>query len=120
LDSYDGPAIEKTSDGNDLIHNKGRIIIDANTFCKQPNQCKIFTFPLSSPTNRNVYNDDPFNSDPYGYLNPPPLVKTDWNTELSLKEASAADVAELTDYQYMLCTPILRGYSIKSKKWRKF
>jgi SpoVK/Ycf46/Vps4 family AAA+-type ATPase len=25
----------------------------------------------------------------------------------------------LTDYQYMLCTPLLRGYSLKGKKWRK-
>ncbi|OAG07282.1 P-loop containing nucleoside triphosphate hydrolase protein [Paraphaeosphaeria sporulosa] len=90
--SYDGPAIERTDDGNILVHNKGRIIIDTDSFCKQPYQCKVYTAPLNSKL----------------------------NTALSLKKESGVGPAKLTDYQCMLCTPILRGYSLTVKKWLSF
>ncbi|KAF2792135.1 P-loop containing nucleoside triphosphate hydrolase protein [Melanomma pulvis-pyrius CBS 109.77] len=79
--NYDGLAIERTSDDNNLIHNKGRITVDTNRFCKQPDQFKTFTVPLSTSSK------------------------------------APSDIAKLTNYQHMLCTQILCGRSIKSKKW---
>ncbi|KAF2654956.1 ATPase [Lophiostoma macrostomum CBS 122681] len=87
--SYNGPALQRTQNGNILVQNNGRIIIDTDSFCKQPDQS-------------------------------PPPIRTDWNTELSVKEEADAKPIELTDFQYMLCTPILRGYSVKAKKWLSF
>lgn len=105
--SYDGPAIQRTRDGNILVQTSGRIIIDADTFCKQWDQCKIYTRALNS-TDSSDAKENPWDN---------PV--TNDNTELTLKDNLASADARLTDYQYMLCTPLLRGYSLKSKKWRK-
>ncbi|ORY01802.1 P-loop containing nucleoside triphosphate hydrolase protein [Clohesyomyces aquaticus] len=107
--SYDGPAVLRTSEGNVLVQTKGRIIVDADTFCKQWDQCKIYVTPLdsgSSDKHERVENwENPVSND---------------NTELSLNEPRASTNQELTDYQYMLCSPLLRGYSMKTKKWMSF
>ena len=121
--SYDGPAIERTQDGNILVHNKGRIIIDTESFSKQPYQCKVYTVPLSSRVKAAVAtsdNDDADEAedelDPYWY--PPSEFGNERNTMLSVKEKADAAPTTLSDYHHMLCTPILRGYSLKTKKWR--
>jgi hypothetical protein len=99
------------------VQNKGRIIIDTDSFCKQPDQCNVYTSPLNSSSSKARRSS--FSSDDGGYWEPPPL-RTDYNTELSVKEQTDVKPVELTDFQYMLCTPILRGYSLKAKKWLSF
>ncbi|KAF1973128.1 P-loop containing nucleoside triphosphate hydrolase protein [Bimuria novae-zelandiae CBS 107.79] len=118
--SYDGPAIERTQDGNILVHNKGRIVIDTDSFCKQPMQCKVYTVPLNSKVKGSVTtSDEPTNEDD-GHWNPPSEFDNEQNTMLSLREKSGSKPAKLSDNQYMLCTPILRGYSLNTKKWLSF
>ena len=122
--SYDGPAIERTPDGNIIVHNKGRIIIDTDSFAKQPYQCKVFTVPLNTKvkgtaTTSGDDDDDDGEQDLDPYWYPPEEFGNERNTLLSVKENAESSPTKLTDYQHMLCTPILRGYSLKTKKWRK-
>ncbi|KAF2441843.1 ATPase [Karstenula rhodostoma CBS 690.94] len=120
--SYDGPAIERTDDGNILVQSKGRIIIDTDSFCKQPYQCKVYTVPLNSKVKaKATTHDDGDQEDGYDSNDEPfwyPLSEN--KTALSAKEKSGPEPAKLSDYQYMLCTPILRGYSLTVKKWLSF
>ncbi|KAF2114279.1 hypothetical protein BDV96DRAFT_112945 [Lophiotrema nucula] len=118
--SYDGPAIERTNDGNILIHLSGRIIIDTDSFCKQPYQCKVYTVPLNSKSKPGAVTSGDGGDNDDDYWPPPPAFGRGRNTTLSVKEKSKQAPTKLTDYQYMLCTPILRGYSLKEKKWLSF
>jgi hypothetical protein len=104
------------------VQNKGRIIIDTDSFCKQPYQCKVYTVPLNSKVKANVTtHDDADQVDDYDPIDDPfwsPPVES--NTALSAKEKSEPEPVKLSDYQYMLCSPILRGYSLTVKKWLQF
>lgn len=103
------------------MQNKGRIIIDTDSFCKQPYQCKVYTVPLNSKVKAKATTHDDGGQDDYDPEDdpswyPPPEI----DTALSAKEKSGLEPAKLSDYQYMLCTPILRGYSLTVKKWLSF
>lgn len=115
--SYEGPAILRTRDGNVLIQTKGRIIIDTDSFCKQWDQCKVYTVPLSSPS-ASAKSDDDFDDDEDYYGS-----RSSWNTNTDLtfkdKKTSPLDI-QLTDEHYMFSTQMLRGYSLKAKKWMQF
>ncbi|KAH8704611.1 P-loop containing nucleoside triphosphate hydrolase protein [Phaeosphaeriaceae sp. PMI808] len=97
--SYDGLAILKTEDGNIAVHTEGRIMIDADSFCKQPDQCWI-----------NVTSLDRSDS----------AIDPDDKDVATTHDQNESEDFQLTDYQYLLCTPLLRGYSLKSKKWLTF
>jgi hypothetical protein len=80
--------------------------------------------PLNSKVKANVTasedddeDGDDQDLDPYWY--PPEEFGNERNTLLSVKGKTESSPTKLTDYQHMLCTPILRGYSLKTKKWRK-
>lgn len=103
------------------MHNKGRIIVDTDSFCKQPYQCKVYTVPLNSKVKAKVTTNDEDQVDDYDYEDDPYWdPPTERNTALMAKEKSEPELAKLSDYQYMLCTPILRGYSLNVKKWLSF
>ncbi|KAH7128218.1 ATPase [Dendryphion nanum] len=116
--AYEGPAILRTPDGNVLIHNSGRIIIDTDSYCKQPGQCKVVTSPFASTGNgRRSSIDNGYWDSNDTYHSP---LSSAENTELSLNKKPGAKPEDLTDFQHMLCTPLLRGYNISSKQWLAF
>lgn len=116
--AYDGPAILRTPDGNILVQNTGRIVIDTDSYCKQPDQCKVVVGPLTTTGNGRRASIDFGKWDDDGVYHQP-LNSTE-NTELSIRKKGGAQAGDLTDYQHMLCTPLLRGYSIASKQWLAF
>lgn len=86
-------------------------------------QCKVYTKPLNSKLKSTVDTSDNDNADEIpddDFWFSQSKFGNDRNTTLSVKEKSESAPTKLTDYQYMLCTPILRGYSLKDKKWRKW
>lgn len=115
---YNGPAILRTQDGNILVQNSGRIVIDTDSYCKQPDQCKVVVSPLTSTGNGRRASIDHGTWDEDGNYQQP--LNSDENTELSIRKTAGAQAGDLTDFQHMLCTPLLRGYSITSKQWLAF
>ncbi|KAI8624322.1 P-loop containing nucleoside triphosphate hydrolase protein [Xylariaceae sp. FL1651] len=112
--AYRGRAIETTRYGPSMTTVEGRIVIDASAHKKaNPNQ-QLYLKPLDrlSPiVNVQAEDSDDEWSD---------YVSEYDDGDLEIDDALPRNRRPLTEEQLLLCTPILRGYALRTKLWLEF
>ncbi|KAH7033464.1 uncharacterized protein B0I36DRAFT_240437 [Microdochium trichocladiopsis] len=112
---YDGQAIEQTSWGPSKVPINCRVVVDSHAHAKANPDQQLTLRSLqkvetqggvhSSDSNDNYYNNyDPYNS----------------GREEDVFLAGDKKPMALTEEQLLLCTPVVRGYALKTKKWLEF
>jgi len=112
---YDGQAIEQSAWGPSKVVVNCRIVVDAQAHAKANPEDQLNLKSLqkieaqrgahASDSNDNYYSSyDPYNS----------------GREEDLFLAGDKKPMALTEEQLLLCTPIVRGYALKTKKWLEF
>ena len=119
--SYEGVAIEQTRDGPVMLQHSGRIVIDTSSWNKFSRQMHVYVDPLShseakAPTDDSDNDDDDASEASWGGDSDDDTVPANAGGQ----GLGTPKPPSLTDYERMLCNSIVRGYSLRMKKWRKF
>ncbi|KAJ1329714.1 NTP/NDP exchange transporter [Microdochium nivale] len=113
---YDGQAIEQTSWGPSKLAVNCRIVVDSHAHAKANPDQQLTLKSLakveaqsgvhSSDSNDNYYNNsyDDYNS----------------GRQEDIFLSGDKKPMALTDEQLLLCTPVVKGYALKTKKWLEF
>lgn len=121
--SYTGSAIEIDPEyGPSLVTCDSRVIIDTHAYCKANPGHKPNVKPLKKvELNLDIYakddedggyqRDDSYDYDPYGMAN------EDFYLDLQQEKKQ---LIPLTDDQLLLCSPMVRGYGLKPKRWQQY
>jgi hypothetical protein len=112
--AYKGQAIEQKEWGPSKLTVEGRIVIDAYAHAKSNPNHQNSLRPLTTVTdNSKVHSTDPEDGYQENYQ---------WEEERrdDIFVNEDANTNPLTEEQLMLCTPIVKGYALKTKKWLEF
>jgi len=122
--SYAGSAIEIDPEyGPSLVTCEGRVIIDSHAYCKanpghKPNVKPLKKVELNLDIHAKDDEDggyhhqsDPYDFDTYGMANE--------DFYLDLQQEKKQHIP-LTDDQLLLCSPMVRGYGLKPKRWQQY
>ena len=115
--SYNGQAIETGMMGSSLVSVDGRIVVDAYAYSKYGNDS---TRTLKSVQKRAALQDVQGDADEDGGFvgESDPTYYTE--DDLEGMAAERENKEELTEEKLILCTPTIKGYSLKAKKWLRF
>ncbi|KAJ2992830.1 hypothetical protein NUW58_g2038 [Xylaria curta] len=112
--AYRGPAIETTRQGPSMVTVDERIIIDANAHMKSNTYLRLYLRPLDRA--RAAINVQAGDSDEE-------WLEYDSEYDDERLEAYTPTVRgrrPLNREQLLLCTPIIRGYALRTKRWLEF
>lgn len=121
--SYAGSAIEIDPEyGPSLVTCEGRVIIDSHAYCKanpghKPNVKPLKKVELNLDIHAKDDEDgyhhqsDSYDFDAYGMANE--------DFYLDLQQEKKQHIP-LTDDQLLLCSPMVRGYGLKPKRWQQY
>ncbi len=115
--SYKGQAIEHKNIGFAIVNVDGRIVVDAYAYGKYSTEGVRSLNSLERVAAlRDVQGDA---DDDGGYVDD---GYTNYYSDDDLQDMAAEreNKVELTAEQLLLCTPVVRGYSLKTKKWLGF
>jgi hypothetical protein len=116
--AYRGQAIEQQQFGPAKISVDCRIVIDAFAHGKFNANQTLSLRPLKKvEVNNNVHSSD--SDDEYGYNNRYDDYDSD-NDADDFDIPDTANLVPLTPEELILCTPMIRGYALKIKKWVEF
>ncbi|KAI1146250.1 P-loop containing nucleoside triphosphate hydrolase protein [Nemania diffusa] len=109
--SYSGQAIETTRYGPEMITIDGRIIIDAMEHRAANHQLRLSLKPFNSGMKvEYVVPDDKLNGFGLKYV----------GSGLEVLSTSVKKHIPLKEEQLLICTPVIRGYSLSAKLWLEF
>lgn len=130
--SYNGNAIEidpNCENSIQLVNCEGRIVVDGNTYCKINPAHKPSLKPLNKVgVDLRIHADDedgssydrrfsnPFEFDHYSNQIEEMFLVAEEISGVTA-DGVAAHIAPLTDEERVLCSPVVRGFSLKMKKW---
>ncbi|KAJ2905296.1 P-loop containing nucleoside triphosphate hydrolase protein [Zalerion maritima] len=130
--TYSGNAIEMDPNcGPTLVNCDSRVVVDSTAYCKTNPEYKPQLKPLKKveiSLDIHAKDDDdagsfsfgrrkpPFDFDPYGM---PGAEEMFLNMQADGSASKRKHIA-LTEEQLILCTPMVRGFSLKEKKWLQF
>ncbi|KXJ93320.1 P-loop containing nucleoside triphosphate hydrolase protein [Microdochium bolleyi] len=110
---YDGQAIEQTSWGPSKLAVNCRIVVDSHAHAKaNPDQQLTLRSLQKLEAQSGVHSSD--SNDNY-YNNSYDSYNTEGEQDVFL--AGDKKPMALTEEQLLLCTPVVRGYALKTKKW---
>lgn len=123
--SYSDYAIEMVEDNRGetkekVVHLNGRIVIDSdswNTHNGLYAESIMYLHEDPKPTNADDDDDADINS---GYDSDNDSFDRVSNGKLYVEEDTEKELQKLTDRQRLLASHLVRGYSLKLKKWLKF
>jgi hypothetical protein len=113
--SYRGRAIETTRYGPSMITVEGRIVIDADAHKKANPNLLLYLKQLDRvETAFNVQDED--SDDEGSYFQ----SECEYGNDREIDHAMAKPRRPLTEEQLLLCTPLIRGYALRTKLWLEF
>ncbi|KAH8879647.1 P-loop containing nucleoside triphosphate hydrolase protein [Thozetella sp. PMI_491] len=115
--SYKGPAVERQQIGATLVSVDSRIVVDAFAHGKFSNESQRSLNSLDRMDALPAVQGDA--DDDGGYVDNS-ITNYYGDDDLEDGAAERENKRELTDEQLILCSPMLKGFSLKTKKWLEF
>ncbi|KAI1171233.1 P-loop containing nucleoside triphosphate hydrolase protein [Nemania sp. FL0916] len=131
--SYKGQAIEVTDKGPSVVTVNDRIIIDTQAYTKANPKLRRTLSPLDRPIPTTEGTDIPTSCLPnntvmtyemslkYQRAKPVPRKESTYNyAEQGVQEATVVRHRPLQAEHFLLCTPLIKGYALREKRWLEF